>query len=93
MKTAKSVMLALQCKHTEVVDVKGPLLSYIRATYSDKEADDAAEDLTMIQQLRTEATSVVTGGTPGLKEAQAKYESVLEFFIFCMVARPMLVTK
>ncbi|GAX77401.1 hypothetical protein CEUSTIGMA_g4847.t1 [Chlamydomonas eustigma] len=73
MKTAKSVMLALQCKHTEVVDVKGPLLSYIRATYSDKEADDAAEDLTMIQQLRSEATSIVTGGTPGLKEAQAKY--------------------
>ena len=50
-------MLAIHCKKTDTVDLKSPLISYIRATYSDHEADEAADDLQLIQSLRSEVAA------------------------------------
>lgn len=72
MPTAHSVMLAIHCKRTETVDVKGPLLAYIRATYSDKEADEAADDLGTIQHLRGEVALVQNGAQPSSRENLCK---------------------
>lgn len=72
-KTAQSVQLAIQCKRTEVVDVKGPLVAYVNATYDLKHADECSEDLAMISQLRAEVTASLTGGTPGLRDSLAKW--------------------
>ena len=47
-------MLALVCKKSDAVDMKAPLLAYVRATYSDNVADDAADDLSAINQQRSE---------------------------------------
>ncbi|KAG2490070.1 hypothetical protein HYH03_011535 [Edaphochlamys debaryana] len=73
MPTAQSVMLAIHCKKTETVDLKSPLLAYIRATYSDREADDAADDLERVQSLRAEVAQLQTGTQPSARETLAKY--------------------
>jgi programmed cell death 6-interacting protein len=54
MPSAQHVMLAAHCKKTEQVDVKTPVLTYIRNTYSSAEADEAADDLAAVQALRNE---------------------------------------
>ena len=73
MKTAQSVMLAITGKRTEAVDITGPLLSYVRSTYSDREADEAADDITMVQQLRGDiAVAHAGGGNASLRDSHAK---------------------
>eukprot|EP00198_Chlamydomonas_reinhardtii_P012800 XP_001702137.1 programmed cell death protein 6-interacting protein [Chlamydomonas reinhardtii] len=73
MPTAQSVMLAIHCKKTETVDIKTPLLTYIRATYSDREADDAADDLEKVQTLRAEVAQGQSGAQPGVRDTLSKY--------------------
>lgn len=72
-KSAQSVMLALICKRTDPVDLKAPLLTFVRATYSDAVADDTADDLVAINQLRNEVTNSGLGASPALRENMAKY--------------------
>lgn len=72
MPTAQSVMLAIHCKKTDPADLKAPLLTYIRATYSDREADEAADDLDKVQQLRTEMALMQSGAQPGARETLTK---------------------
>lgn len=60
---AQNMMLAIHGKKTEAVDLKTPLISYVRNTYSDREADDAADDLNMVQQLRAEMANMVAHPT------------------------------
>ncbi|GLC38437.1 hypothetical protein PLESTB_001578000 [Pleodorina starrii] len=73
MPTAQSVMLAIHCKKTESVDIKSPLLAYIRATYSNREADEAADDLERVQSLRSEVILAQSGTQPGVRETVTKY--------------------
>jgi len=54
-------MLAVHCKKTEQLDLKSPILSYIRATYDDSEANDAEDDLAAIQGLRSEMVTAQSG--------------------------------
>lgn len=72
MKSAQSVMLAIMAKRTETVDITGPLLSYVRSTYSDREADEAADDVRMVQQLRADVATAHTGASTSLRESHAK---------------------
>lgn len=72
MPTAQSVMLGIHCKKTEAVDLKAPLLAYIRATYSDREADDAADDLERVQSLRNEVSQTQSGTHASARETLAK---------------------
>ncbi|GBF91561.1 hypothetical protein Rsub_04301 [Raphidocelis subcapitata] len=74
MPTAQHIMLAVHCKKTEQVDLKGPILSYIRSTYSGAEADGAADDLAAVQGLRNEMVTAQGSatGTPR-KEQLVKY--------------------
>ncbi len=65
-------MLAIHCKKTETVDIKTPLLTYIRATYSDREADDAADDLEKVQTLRAEVAQAQSGTQPGVRDTLSK---------------------
>ncbi|KXZ42912.1 hypothetical protein GPECTOR_111g245 [Gonium pectorale] len=73
MPTAQSVMLAIHCKKTDTTDVKTPLLTYIRATYSDREADDAADDVEKVQSLRAEVGLAQSGTQPGVRDTLIKY--------------------
>ncbi|KAJ9513660.1 hypothetical protein QJQ45_015416, partial [Haematococcus lacustris] len=66
--------LATHCKKTDNVDLKGPLASYVKATYTHSDAEDAADDLLSIQQLRNEIVLAHSNaGTPGLRDSLAKY--------------------
>jgi programmed cell death 6-interacting protein len=57
-------MLAVHCKRTDNVDLKGPILTYIRETYSDIEANEAVDDLAVVQQLRNEIAAAPPAGSP-----------------------------
>lgn len=73
MPTAFSILLACHCKKTDSVDLKAPLHSYIKNTYSDREAQEADDDLVTIQQLRTEISLASTNATqPGMRDNLAK---------------------
>ncbi len=67
--SAFGIMLATHCKRTDTVDVKGPLLAYIKSTYSDREAEEATDDLNTVQALRAEvALASANATTPGMRE-------------------------
>lgn len=68
-------MLAIHCKRTENTELKNPVLTYIRNTYSDHEADDAGDDLAAIQALRNELVVAQTGSQGVLKDTLVKYAS------------------
>jgi programmed cell death 6-interacting protein len=73
MPSAFGLMLATHCKRTEAVDLKGPLLAYIKSTYSDREAEDANDDLVALQQLRAEVSLASASATaPGMRDNLAK---------------------
>jgi programmed cell death 6-interacting protein len=65
-------MLAVHCKRTENVDLKGPILGYIRETYSDREADEALDDLAVVQQLRNEIAVAQSGSPAALRDSLCK---------------------
>jgi programmed cell death 6-interacting protein len=66
MVSALHVMLAVHCKKTEQLDLKGPVLSYIKGTYSNAEAEEATDDLVAIQALRNEMVTA-QGSAAGAK--------------------------
>jgi programmed cell death 6-interacting protein len=66
-----TLLLAVHCKKTDSVDLKGPLLSYIRNSFSDQQANEAADDLSTLQALRNEVAGL-TGTLPHLREQLAK---------------------
>ncbi len=66
-------MLAIHCKRTENVELKNPILSYVREMYSDREADDAMDDLAAIQGLRNEIVIAQTGTQGALKDSLTKW--------------------
>jgi programmed cell death 6-interacting protein len=72
MPSAQTVMLAIHCKRTENVELKAPILQYIREAYSDRDADDAADDLAAVQTLRNELVLAQSGAQGMLKESLAK---------------------
>lgn len=66
-----SMLLAVHCKKTDSVDFKTPIWNYIAATYSEHQANDAADDLATVQQLRSEIVGL-TGSLPQLHETICK---------------------
>ena len=88
-KSAQSVMLAIHGKRTDVFDLKSPLLSYVRSTYSDREADDAADDVTMVQQLRADiAVAHAAGASSQLKDKHLKWVLCCACTPPCQCSRP-----
>ena len=73
MPTAQTVMLAIHCKRTENVELKAPILQYIRDAYSDRDAADASDDLSAVQTLRNELVLAQSGSQGMLKDSLAKY--------------------
>ena len=72
-KSVYTLMLATHCKKTEAVDLQAPLLAYIRSTYSDREAEDANDDLIAVQQLRGEVALASSNATqPGMRDNMTK---------------------
>jgi programmed cell death 6-interacting protein len=69
MPSAQTIMLAVHAKRTEQLDIKSPILNYIRATYDEADANDAADDLEGIQGLRNElVTAQGAAGGQGLRK-------------------------
>jgi programmed cell death 6-interacting protein len=65
-------MLAIHCKKTDNTELKNPILAYIRETYSDRDADDALDDLVSIQNQRNNIVTAASGGTGASKESLVK---------------------
>jgi programmed cell death 6-interacting protein len=72
MPSAHNVMLAIHAKRTDNVDLKGPILTYIRETYSDREADEAVDDLAVVQQLRNEIATAQAGSQAAFRDSLTK---------------------
>lgn len=72
-KTALSVQLGIHGKKTEPLDLKKSVLTYIRSTYSDREADESADDCEMVNALRAEIAGLSTAGNASAREALIKY--------------------
>lgn len=72
MPSASSVLLAIHVKRTDNVELKNPILSYIRETYSDREAEDAVDDLVAIQTLRNELVTSQAGSQLTAKDSYIK---------------------
>lgn len=47
-------LVGIRIKKTSKVDVKGPIMSYIKRVYGDRMANDAAESLDELQELRNQ---------------------------------------
>lgn len=73
MPSAQTVMLAIHCKRTENVELKAPLLQYVREAYSDRDADDCADDLAAVQTLRNELVLAQSGSQGMHRDSLAKY--------------------
>lgn len=66
------VMLAIHCKRTDQIELKSPILAYVRETYSDREAEDALDDLAAVQGLRNDIVIAQAGTQAGLRESLTK---------------------
>jgi programmed cell death 6-interacting protein len=66
------IMLAIHCKRTDQVELKAPILAYIRDTYSDREAEDAEDDLALVQSLRNDIVASQSGPQAAIKEQLTK---------------------
>ncbi|KAF8060549.1 BRO1 [Scenedesmus sp. PABB004] len=73
MPSAQHVMLAIHVKRTEALELKNPIMSYIREQYGDRDAEDALDDLAAIQNLRNELVNAQTGSQMGAKDSYIKY--------------------
>lgn len=67
-----NMLLAVHCKKGDHVDLKDPIWTYICATYSDQQAQDAADDLAVVQQLRNDVVGL-TGTLPDLRDTLARW--------------------
>lgn len=70
---AVTVLLAIHAKRTDQVELKNPILQYVRENYGDRDAEDCVDDLASIQQLRNEIVSAQTGSQLGTKDTYIKY--------------------
>ncbi len=66
-----SMLLAVHCKKTDSIDLRTPIWNYIALTYSESQANDAADDLATVQQLRSDIVGL-TGSLPQLRETICK---------------------
>ena len=66
-----NMLLAVHCKKGDQLDLRDPLLTFIRATYSDQQAQDATDDLAVVQQLRNDVVGL-TGTLPDLRDTLAR---------------------
>ncbi|KAK9820581.1 hypothetical protein WJX72_011897 [[Myrmecia] bisecta] len=67
-----TLLLAVHCKKTDSLDLKTPIWNYIASTYSDQQANDASDDLAVVQQLRGEVVGL-TGSLQQLRDTLSKY--------------------
>lgn len=72
MVSAQHVMLAAHCKKTDQVDLKAPVIAYIKNTYTNAEANDASDDLTAIQALRNEIVTAQSSAQGAKRDTLAK---------------------
>eukprot|EP00882_Tetradesmus_deserticola_P025123 GHRQ01027578.1.p1 GENE.GHRQ01027578.1~~GHRQ01027578.1.p1 ORF type:complete len:146 (-),score=20.63 GHRQ01027578.1:334-771(-) len=79
MPSAQNVLLAIHIKRTDNVELKNPILSYIRETYSDREAEDAVDDLVAIQTLRNELVATQAGSQLTAKDSYIKCANAQRF--------------
>ena len=66
-------MLAIHCKRTDNVEVKNPILAYVRETYGDRDADEALDDLVAIQNQRNGVVVAQSGSAGASKDSLIKY--------------------
>ena len=66
-----NMLLAVHCKKGDHLDLKDPMWTYISATYSDQQAQDAADDLATVQQLRNDVVGL-TGSLSDLRDTLAR---------------------
>lgn len=69
---AVTVLLAIHVKRTDQVELKNPILQYVRENYGDRDAEDCVDDLASIQQLRNEIVSAQTGSQLSTKDTYIK---------------------
>eukprot|EP00775_Hariotina_reticulata_P008073 gene8073-8268_t len=74
---ANSVLLAIHVKRTDDVEIKGPILSYIRETYGDRDAEDCVDDLASVQSLRKELVLSQSASQLSAKDTYIKYYKCL----------------
>ncbi len=72
MPSAQTVMLAIHCKRTDTVELKNPILSYIRETYSDRDADDSIDDMAAIQAMRHDMVNTQNGSQLNQRDSLTK---------------------
>jgi programmed cell death 6-interacting protein len=72
MPSAQHVMLAIHCKRTDNVEIKNPVLSYVRETYGDRDADEALDDLVAIQNQRNSIVVAQSGSAGASKDSLVK---------------------
>lgn len=64
-------MLAVHCKKTDPLDIKGPIAEYISNTYGENHASDAEDDLDGIQSQRAQIVGM-GGSLTNLRDLMAK---------------------
>lgn len=57
MPESGNLLVGIRMKKTVKVDVKGPIMSYIKRVYGSRMAEDAAESLDELQELRNQVHS------------------------------------
>lgn len=63
MSRGNTSFLAVSCKRSEKVDLKTPILKYVRSAYGQQRADDAATDLDEVQKLRNDVLVACMGAS------------------------------
>lgn len=69
---ASNVLLAIHVKRTDQVELKNPILQYVRTNYGDRDAEDCVDDLASVQQLRNEIVAAQTGSQLSTKDTYIK---------------------
>lgn len=69
-----NMLLAVHCKKCDHLELRDPLLTFIRGTYSDQQAQDATDDLAIVQQLRNDVVGL-TGTLPDLRDSLGRCAS------------------
>lgn len=77
MPSAQHVLLAIVIKKTENVNLSDPVLTYIRQTYGDRDAEDAADDLAAVQKMRNDIVVAQSGAQAAQRESLTKWDKLL----------------
>jgi hypothetical protein len=57
MPASSNMLLGMRVKRTVKVDVKGPIMTYIKRVYGDHMASEAEESLDALQELRNQVVA------------------------------------